>query len=429
MKRIVALILALAVLVSMITVSAGEGVGVLIRRVRAAQYYGDTTMLKAFRTDGEVDSNTVWEICENYTSGMRVWKRLGVGPCLTVKLDREAVNCAYRCRLSDGTTSWEYLFTDITERPAEPENTEEVTDETVDGESRETASESLPEATEQVEEITVNEETTEQGNAENIPAETEEQTEETVPEVTEEELAEEAADDPNSVDETEEQTIEPADEVNKEPTEEDPETETAEEIEVEDEMSDVENAEEEVNFIFESIDEIEKLLEEIEFIETPEDLNALMTVPEGTSMLLKPLDGSDEVILLPENTVVRVVALSTEWAMIEILAGDEVTYTGYVRKETIKLLPTKEPLPTPVTWVESETPEKENDGVAYEGETMYLCVDASVYENLVRISWQCDYGIRGNWQDIPGGEGNRYPIVVNSKNVNYLYRVMLTIDD
>lgn len=381
MKRIVALILALAVLVSMITVSAGEGVGVLIRRVRTAQYYGDTTMLKAFPTDGEVDSNTVWEICENYTSGMRVWKRLGVGPCLTVKLDREAVNCAYRCKLSDGTTSWEYLFTDITERPAEQE-TEEI-----------------------------------------VPAETEEQA-------------------------TEEQTIEePAEETESdEPTEEDPETETAEGTEVEDEVSDAENTGEEVTFKFETIDEIEKLLEEsleenaeltkneeteeeIEFIETPEDLCAIMTVPEGTSILLKPLDGSDEVILLPESTVVRVVALSTEWAMIEILAGDEVTYTGYVRKETIKLLPTKEPLPTPVTWVESETPEKENDGVAYEGETMYLCVDASVYENLVRISWQCDYGIRGNWQDIPGGEGNRYPIVVNSKNVNYLYRVMLTIDD
>lgn len=381
MKRIVALILALAMLVSMITVSAGEGVGVLIRRVRAAQYYGDTTMLKAFPTDGEVDSNTVWEICENYTSGMRVWKRLGVGPCLTVKLDREAVSCAYRCKLSDGTTSWEYLFTDITERPAEHE-TEEI-----------------------------------------VPIETEEQA-------------------------TEEQTIEePAEETESdEPAEEDPETETAEGTEVEDEVSDAENTGEEVTFKFETIDEIEKLLEEsleenaeltknketeeeIEFIETPEDLNAIMTVPEGTSILLKPLDGSDEVILLPENTVVRVVALSTEWAMIEILAGDEVTYTGYVRKETIKLLPTKEPLPTPVTWVESETPEKENDGVAYEGETMYLCVDASVYENLVRISWQCDYGIRGNWQDIPGGEGNRYPIVVNSKNVNYLYRVMLTIDD
>lgn len=381
MKRIVALILALAVLVSMITVSAGEGVGVLIRRVRAAQYYGDTTMLKAFRTDGEVDSNTVWEICKNYTSGMRAWKRLGVGPCLTVKLDREAVSCAYRCKLSDGTTSWEYLFTDITERPVEQE-TEEI-----------------------------------------VPAETEEQA-------------------------TEEQTIEePAEETESdEPAEEDPETETAEGTEVEDEMSDTENTGEEVTFKFETIDEIEKLLEEsleenaeltkneeteeeIEFIETPKDLYAIMTVPEGTSILLKPLDGSDEVILLPESTVVRVVALSTEWAMIEILAGDGVTYTGYVRKETIKLLPTKEPLPTPVTWVESETPEKENDGVAYDGETMYLCVDASVYENLVRISWQCDYGIRGNWQDIPGGEGNRYPIVVTSKNVNYLYRVMLTIDD
>lgn len=381
MKRIVALILALAVLVSMITVSAGEGVGVLIRRVRAAQYYGDTTMLKAFPTDGEVDPNTVWEICENYTSGMRAWKRLGVGPCLTVKLDREAVSCAYRCKLSDGTTSWEYLFTDITERPAEQE-TEEI-----------------------------------------VPAETEEQ-------ATEEQTTEEPAEETES----------------DEPAEEDPETETAEGTEVEDEVSDAENTGEEVTFKFETIDEIEKLLEEsleenaeltkneeteeeIEFIETPEDLYAIMTVPEGTSILLKPLDGSDEVILLPESTVVRVVALSTEWAMIEILAGDEVTYTGYVRKETIKLLPTKEPLPTPVTWVESETPEKENDGVAYDGETMYLCVDASVYENLVRITWQCDYGIRGNWQDIPGGEGNRYPIVVNSKNVNYLYRVMLTIDD
>lgn len=423
MKRIVALILALAVLVSMITVSAGEGVGVLIRRVRAAQYYGDTTMLKAFRTDGEVDSNTVWEICENYTSGMRVWKRLGVGPCLTVKLDREAVSCAYRCKLSDGTTSWEYLFTDITERPAEQENTEEVTDETVDGESQETASETLPEEAEPVEETPTTEEPLEQETEEIVPAETEEQA-------------------------TEEQTIEePAEETESdEPAEEDPETETAEGTEVEDEVSDAENTGEEVTFKFETIDEIEKLLEEsleenaeltkneeteeeIEFIETPEDLNAIMTVPEGTSILLKPLDGSDEVILLPENTVVRVVALSMEWAMIEILAGDEVTYTGYVRKETIKLLPTKEPLPTPVTWVESETPEKENDGVAYEGETMYLCVDASVYENLVRITWQCDYGIRGNWQDIPGGEGNRYPIVVTSKNVNYLYRVMLTIDD
>lgn len=428
MKRIVALILALAVLVSMITVSAGEGVGVLIRRVRAAQYYGDTTMLKAFQTDGKVDSNTVWEICENYTSGMRVWKRLGVGPCLTVKLDREAVSCAYRCKLSDGTTSWEYLFTDITERPAEQENTEEVTDETVDGESQETASETLPEEAEPVEETPTTEEPLEQETEEIVPAETEEQAteEQTIEEQTIEELAEETESD--------------------EPAEEDPETEIAEGTEVEDEVSDAENTGEEVTFKFETIDEIEKLLEEsleenaeltkneeteeeIEFIETPEDLNAIMTVPEGTSILLKPLDGSDEVILLPESTVVRVVALSTEWAMIEILTGDEVTYTGYVRKETIKLLPTKEPLPTPVTWVESESHEKENDGVAYEGETMYLCVDASVYENLVRISWQCDYGIRGNWQDIPGGEGNRYPIVVTSKNVNYLYRVMLTIDD
>lgn len=427
MKRIIALFLAFTML--MAVVSAEAGIGVLIRRVRKAQYFGDTGMVKAFRTDEQVDPHTQWEVCKDYVSGNRHWERIGVGPCLSVKLDHESVNNGYRCKLPDGTTSAVYVFTGITERPDEPDVAEEKTEE-------------VPET-----------ETAGDPEAEDETAETE------------------AAEDEVSFE------FESADELD--------ETETAGDPEAEDETIETEAVEDELSFEFGTADELERWLEEsgqadieltentaieamseagnaepieknvadelemvtegnkenedeigeeiieeeIEFIETPEDLNAMMIVPGGTSMRIKPKDGSDEVILLEENTVARVVALSTEWAMIEITEDDEVTCTGYVRKETIKLLPTQEPLPTPVTWVESETPEKEKDGVVYEGETLYLCMDASVYENLVKIRWQCDYGIRGNWQDIPGAEGNRYPIVVTSKNVNYLFRAKLTIDD
>ena len=461
MKRIIALFLVFAML--MAAVSAEAGIGVLIRRVRKAQYFGDTGMIKAFRTDEQVDPHTQWEVCVDYVSGKRHWKRIGVGPCLSVKLDHESVNNGYRCKLPDGSISSVYIFTGITERPDELDVAEEQTNETGEEEQQENAPEAQPG------EVKPAEETTEQGTEKNAPAETEE----AIPEVKEEEKTENLSTERGMEELVTEELI-------TDQTEDVPETENAEDPEVEDETNETEAAEDEVSFEFESADELERLLEEsrqadteltedtaieamsetgnvepiektvadeseavaedteeneneigeeIEFIETPEDLNAMMIVPGGTSMLIKPEDGSDEVLLLEENTVVRVVALSTEWAMIEITEDDAVTCTGYVRKETIKLLPTKEPLPTPATWVESENLEKENDGVVYEDETLYLCVDASVYEKLVKIRWQCDYGVRGNWQDIPGAEGNRYPIVVTSKNVNYLFRAMLTIDD
>lgn len=164
------------------------------------------------------------------------------------------------------------------------------------------------------------------------------------------------------------------------------------------------------------------------FEKTPEDLNAEIIAADGVSMRLKPLDGSNELIRIEKNTVVHVLSLSKEWAQIGIDMEDEER-TGYVRKKTIKLLPNAEPLVAPRTWVEAEAKDQQAGDAVDEGTTLYLCVDPGVYEDLVRIQWQCDYGIRDKWQDIPEAGAKRYPILLNPQTITYLYRVELVIDE
>ena len=190
-KKVISFLLAVTMLMTACGVMAEEEqvaapASVTVIKNTAGHYFGDTVMLRAAVKNAEISSEIRWEVAPGYLSGATDnWQPIGSGEHVYILLTPSAVSSGFRCIMPTGEVSPVYVFSGITEAPAEEIVIEEPAEEIAEEVTTEETSE---ENTEEV----ITEEAAEEIAEEVIPEEAaEEIAEEVIPEEAAEEIAEE----------------------------------------------------------------------------------------------------------------------------------------------------------------------------------------------------------------------------------------------
>ena len=124
-KKVISFLLAVTMLMTVCGVMAEEEqvaapASVTVIKNTAGHYFGDTVMLRAAVKNAEISSEIRWEVAPGYLSGVTDnWQPIGSGEHVYILLTPSAVSSGFRCIMPTGEVSPVYVFSGITEAPAE----------------------------------------------------------------------------------------------------------------------------------------------------------------------------------------------------------------------------------------------------------------------------------------------------------------------